>query len=181
MFWVFAVAIFCGGGAEGAFTFWSATYIQLNFDTLARGGAIGTAVFAFGMVAGRLLFGRFVRQNGLSTLILASAAGGVAVSLAGYLMNDLTGFFVVLFGAGVSIACFWPSIQSHAAATMKVDSTMLFILLSLAGIPGFGFTSWAMGLIAESASLRVSLLVVPGLLGILATVMVAVKVNERRR
>jgi fucose permease len=172
-FWLFALAIACGGGAEGAFTYWSATYIQLNFDTVARAGGIGTAVFASGMVSGRLAFGRFVHQKGLPVLILVSAVGGAVISLVAFFMNNMIGFFLVLFAAGVSIACFWPSIQSHAAAVMRVDSTMLFILLSVAGIPGFGFTSWIMGIIAQVSNLRVSLLVVPGLLTILAAVMFA--------
>jgi fucose permease len=171
-FWIFAVAIFCGGGAEGAFTFWSASYIQLNFDAVARAGALGTAAFAGGMVVGRLASGHYVRQNRLRALIIGSAVLGVVVSLFAYLVNDMIGLFALLFAAGLSIACFWPSIQSHAATVLKVDSTMLFILLSVAGIPGFGFTSWAMGLIAEATSLRLSLLVIPGLLAVLAAVMI---------
>jgi predicted MFS family arabinose efflux permease len=55
---------------------------------------------------------------------------------------------------------------------MKVDSTMLFILLSVGGIPGFGLSSFIMGIIAESYGLRTSLLVIPLLLTILTVVMV---------
>ena len=180
-FWIFAVAIFCGGGAEGAFTFWSASYIQINFVAVARAGALGTAAFAGGMVVGRLASGRYVHQNRLRVLIIGSALFGVAVSLFAYLVNDMLGLFALLFAAGLSIACFWPSIQSHAATVLKVDSTMLFILLSVAGIPGFGFTSWAMGLIAEQTSLRTSLLVIPGLLAVLAVVMIFARGKSRQQ
>jgi fucose permease len=176
-FWLFSVAMFCGGGAEGAFTFWSASYIQINFDALARAGAFGTAAFAAGMVAGRLGFGRFVPQRGLRALIIASALAGVAASLGAWAIGSAGGFYAIVFVAGLSIACFWPSIQSHAAAVIPLDSTMLFILLSCAGIPGFGLTSWVMGLIAESYGLRASLLVIPGLLALLALVML---VSPRR-
>ncbi|MFW5744868.1 MAG: MFS transporter, partial [Spirochaetota bacterium] len=172
-FWLFSVAMFCGGGAEGAFTFWSASYIQIHFDALARAGALGTAAFAAGMVAGRLGFGRFVPQRGLRALIIASALTGVAASLGAWAIDSAVGFYAIVFVAGLSIACFWPSIQSHAAAVVPLDSTMLFILLSCAGIPGFGLTSWVMGLIAESYGLRASLLVIPGLLALLALVMLA--------
>ncbi len=172
LFWLFAVAMFCGGGAEGAFTFWSASYIQLNFDTLARAGALGTAAFAGGMVVGRFASGRFVKQERLHVLIIASAIVGVFASLAAWAAETQLAFFLVVFAAGLSIACFWPSIQSHSAAVMRVDSTMLFILLSVAGIPGFGLTSWAMGLIAERVSLRASLLVIPAELALLAIVMI---------
>ncbi|TVQ22976.1 MAG: MFS transporter [Spirochaetaceae bacterium] len=173
LFWIYSVAMFCGGGAEGAFTFWSASYIQIHFDAVARAGAIGTAAFAAGMVVGRIGFGRMVRQGGLQTLIIASALAGVVLSIIAYRVDGMGALYAVLFAAGVSIACFWPSIQSHAATRVPHDSTTLFVLLSCAGIPGFGLTSWAMGLIAERAGLRASLLVIPALLTVLAVAMVA--------
>jgi fucose permease len=176
-FWLFAVAMFAGGGAEGAFTFWIASYVQIDFDALARGGAVATAAFAGGMVVGRMLSGHFVKQDQLHILIIASAIFGVGASLAAWAVSGLIAFMVVVFGAGLTIACFWPSIQSHAAAEMNVDSTMLFILLSVGGIPGFGLASFVMGLIAEQYGLRSSLLVIPVLLAILATVMI---ISRRR-
>lgn len=179
LFWLYSVAMFCGGGAEGAFTFWSASYVQIHFQTLARAGALGTAAFAAGMVAGRLASGRFVPQERLATLIIASAVIGVVASLGAWATGSQIGFFAIVFVAGLSIACFWPSIQSHAAATIPLDSTMLFILLSCAGIPGFGLTSWIMGIVAETHGLRTSLLVIPAELALLAVVMlVAVRASR---
>ncbi|MFW5696132.1 MAG: MFS transporter [Alkalispirochaeta sp.] len=172
-FWFLAVAMFAGGGAEAAFTFWSASYVQLGFGVLARGGAFATASFAGGMVVGRLTSGHFVRQDQLHILIIGSALFGVVAGLAAWAVTGFVAFMVVVFAAGLSIACFWPSIQSYAAAEMPdVDSTMLFILLSVGGIPGFGFSSWIMGVIAESHGLRTSLLVIPALLILLAAMMV---------
>ena len=86
----------------------------------------------------------------------------------------------VIFFSGLTIACFWPSIQSYAASSMDVDSTMLFILLSCAGIPGFGLVSWIMGLVAEVRDLRTSLLVIPILLAALAGTMLASRIGERK-
>ena len=128
--------MFFGGGAEGAFTFWSASYAQLNLDALARGGALATAAFSGGMVVGRLASGHLVRQEHLHRLIIASAFLGVVASLAAWAASGLVAFMAVVFVAGLAIACFWPSIQSHAAAEMPVDPTMLFILLSVGGVPG---------------------------------------------
>lgn len=172
-FWLFAVAMFCGGGAEGGFTFWTASYVQLHFDALARGGAIATAVFSSGMVVGRLASGHVVSQRRLHHLIVGSALIGVAASLGAWAATGLIAFMAVTFVAGLSIACFWPSIQSHAAARMPtVDATTLFILLSVGGIPGFGLTSWSMGIVAEVFDLRASLLVLPVLLAVLSIVMI---------
>jgi fucose permease len=176
-FWLFAVAMFCGGGAEGAFTFWSASYVQLNLGVLARGGAVATAAFAGGMVVGRVASGHLVRQEQLHLLIIGSAVTGVAASLAAWAVSGMVAFVGIVFAAGLTIACFWPSIQSYAATLMPVDSTTLFILLSCGGIPGFGLTSWMMGFIAERYGLRNSLLVIPMLLSLLAVVMVRIHRN----
>ena len=169
-FWLLSVAMFCGGGAEGAFTFWSASYVQLDLGALARGGAMATASFAAGMVTGRLASGHLVRQEHLHLLIVGSAVLGVVASLAVWAVSGLTAFLAVVFFAGLTIACFWPSIQSYAAAELGGDSPMLFILLSVGGIPGFGLSSWIMGVIAERAGLRTSLLVIPVLLAALSVV-----------
>jgi fucose permease len=171
-FWLFSIAMFCGAGAEGAFTFWSASYIQLNFDALARAGAIGTAMFAGGMAVGRFASGRFVHQGGIRILIIASALVGVVASLGAWAVESVGALYAVIFAAGLSIACFWPSIQSYAATVIPLDSTTLFILLSCFGIPGFGLTSWVMGIIASTQGLRTSLLVIPGLLVVLSIVMI---------
>ena len=180
LFWWYTAAMFAGGGAEGAFTFWSASYIQLHFGAVARAGAAGTAVFAAGMALGRLSSGHIVRQEHLDRLIIASAIVGCVVSIGAWAASALWLFWVALFGAGVSIACFWPSIQSHAADVIGGDSTTLFILLSMGGVPGFGISSFVMGLIAERSGLRDSLWVIPALLAFLTVTMIFAG-RERRK
>jgi hypothetical protein len=44
---------------------------------------------------------------------------------------------------------------------MDVDATMLLILLSCAGIPGFGATSWLIGIIADAAGLLTGFVLIP--------------------
>jgi fucose permease len=171
-FWVFAAALFFGGGAEATFTFWSASYVQLYYGALPRAGGFGTACFAGGMIAGRMLSGHFVHQGGLRALIAASAAGGIAVSLLVFAVGSLGGFYILLFAAGLTVACFWPSIQAYAADCLDVDATMLFILLSCAGIPGFGFASWLMGIIGDAAGIRASFTVIPFFFAILLAILV---------
>ena len=169
-FWVFALAMFFGAGAEGAFTFWSASYIQLHYGTLPNAAGYGTAIFAGGMIAGRFLSGKFVHQKGLRALILVSASVGIGVSALVYVVGTVAGFYLVLFCAGLSVACFWPSIQSYSADCLAVDSTMLFILLSCGGIPGIGFASWIMGIIGDAAGIHASFSVIPVFLLALACV-----------
>ncbi len=169
-FWVFCGAMLCGGGAEAAYTFWSASYIQLHYGALPRAGALGTALFAGGMIAGRLGSG-FIRQHHLPRLILSSAALGLVFSMGFFGITSLPALMVQLFLAGLAVACFWPSIQSYAADRIGGDSTMLFILLSVAGIPGFSLIVWVMGVIGEHYGLRAAFTVIPLLfLGVLVTI-----------
>jgi fucose permease len=91
-------------------------------------------------------------------------------------------FFVVLFITGLGVACFWPSIQSYAANELNVDSTMLLILLSAGGIPGFGLATWVMGVIADRVSIEMSFVVIPAFFALLMLVFIfAARSLARRR
>jgi fucose permease len=165
-FWVFALAMLCGGGAEAAYTFWTASYIQLTYGTLPRAGAFGTALFAGGMIVGRLGSG-WVKQRQLPAQIMISSAAGLIISLGFTRIDSIGMLMALLFLAGLAVACFWPSIQSYAADRIEGDSTMLFILLSTAGIPGFSLIAWGMGKIGDTWGLRASFYVIPVLFGVL--------------
>ena len=63
---------------------------------------------------------------------------------------------------GVGTAPFWPSIQSYAVDRLPgTDVTMVFVLLSCAGIPGCGIFTWFMGVIGDWWGLRVSFFLAP--------------------
>ncbi len=149
-FWLFFAAMFVAGGGEFCLTFWSASHIQLHFAGSAWAGGVGTACFALGMVVGRTGWGYLVRQNQLSTLVIGSALGGVAVTLCFPLLTSLPWFLGMLFLAGLATAPFWPSVQSYATDQLPdCDTTMIFILLSCAGVPGCGVFTWLMGYIGN--------------------------------
>jgi fucose permease len=167
-FWLFAAMMVAGGAAEGAFTFWSASFIQLQYRGTPRAAGVGTAIFASGMMAGRFAGGWLVPQQRLWLLILLSAISGTVVSIFVPLAESLGVLYLLLLVAGLTVACLWPSLQSYAADRMNVDTTALFILLSCAGIPGFAFISWVMGVIAEHTSLRQSFFAAPLCCAILA-------------
>lgn len=167
-FWLFMAMMFVAGAAEGAFTFWSASLIQLDHETLPRAGGLGAALFAGGMVAGRFASGIWVGQHRLWRLVFISAVAGFGISFAVPFAHSLPLVFVALFFAGLSVACFWPSLQSYASDRLPVENTSLFILLSCAGIPGFAFASWMIGLIGDRAGLKAAFLIVPFLFVLLA-------------
>lgn len=163
-FWMFTVMMFLGGAAEGAFTFWSASFIQLSHGGGARAAGIGVALFAGGMIAARLAFGAWVPQRRLWHLLFYSEVFGVAASVAIPLLASLLAVYVGLFLAGVSVACFWPTLQAYAVDRMRFDPTGVFILLSCGGIGGFAFVSWTMGMVGDRYGLVSSFWIIPGCL-----------------
>lgn len=179
-FWLFAPMMFAGGAAEGAFTFWSASFIQLHHGGLPRAGGFGTACFAGGMIVGRFASGWGVGQHHLWRLILGSAIGGLAVSMLVPIAGSLPAVYAVLGLAGLAVACFWPSLQSYAADRMTVDTTALFILLSVAGIPGFAFASWIMGVVGDLHGLAASFAIVPAFFAALIVLLLIERQPWRR-
>ncbi len=149
-FWLFFAAMFVAGGGEFCLTFWCASYIQINFSTAAWTGGVGTGIFAGGMIIGRMFGGYLISQHHLRRLILCSAIVAIAATIFFPLTTNLWLFFALLFIAGIATAPFWPSIQTYAVDRMqREDSTMMYILLSCAGIPGCGFFTWLLGFISS--------------------------------
>jgi len=163
-FWLFFAAMFVAGGGELCLTFWSASYIQLSFTPEPWAGGFGVACFAAGMVVGRTGWGYFIKQHQLKTLLIGSGVAGALITACFPVLENLYLFFGLLFLAGIATAPFWPTVQSYCADRLPgTDTTMLFVLLSCAGIPGCGFFTWLMGYIADqSGELSTAFYLVPG-------------------
>lgn len=162
-FWLFFAAMFVAGGGEICLTFWSASYIQLHFSASAWYGAVGTAVFAAGMIVGRTSWAYLIRQHQLCRLVLLSAIAGTLITLCFPVLHHLGLFFILLFLAGLATAPFWPSVQSYCTDCLPTaDKTMIFILLSCSGIPGCAFFTWLMGYVGNlSGGLSMAFYLVP--------------------
>ena len=169
-FWLFAAAIFLGAGIESGFTFWSRSYVETYLKDLPRAGAIAVVVFAGTMAAGRLLAAKVSKTVSLKTILMCSALLGIGVSSIIPFAESLLWFYAFLALAGIAAASFWPTILAEAANYLKVDSTILFVLLACAGIAGFGFTPWTMGVIGDRIHLRAGFFVIPGFFTILVLV-----------
>ena len=172
-FWLFFAAMFLAGGGEFCLTFWSASYVQLNFNAPAWAGGVATAFFAVGMVLGRTGWGYLIKQHQLNKLIGFSALAGVVICITFPILTNLWLFFALLLLAGIATAPLWPSIQSHCTDRLdKLDTTMLFILLSCAGIPGCGFFTLLMGYIGnQTGSLADAFYLIPICFGLIAILM----------
>ena len=162
-FWLFFTAMFVAGGGEFCLTFWCASFIQLNFMDSAWAGGIGTACFAGGMVLGRTGWGYLIKQHQLKHLIIWSALAGALLTLSFPRLSNLYVLCGLLLLAGIATAPFWPSLQSYCADRLpEADTTMLFILLACAGIPGCGVFTWLMGYIGnQTGNLSMAFYLVP--------------------
>ncbi len=160
-FWVLGFALFFAGGAEGGFTYWLASYIQLNLGQLPRAGGIGTAAFALGMFVGRRSTSFLANHMKLKTILTLSAMLSIFTGLGFFVVNTLWGVYLAVFFAGLTIACFWPSLQTYAVRVIPVDATLLMILLSCLGLLGFSSATLAMGALGDLGGLRSSFIVVP--------------------
>jgi fucose permease len=174
-FWVFMAAMFLGGGVEMGFTFWSASYIQLRFGASAAAGGFGAACFAGGMILGRFAFGHWVAQRHLKRLIILSALAGMVVGAVFPFVDRIWAVHATLLFCGIAVACFWPSIQSYSVDCLRMDPTMIFILLSCGGIPGCAAVSWSMGRIGDAKDLRTAFLLLPPLFLCLALLILTTK------
>lgn len=170
-FWLLGFALCFAGGAEAAFAFWSASYIQLNFAALPRAGGIGTACFAAGMAIGRLASSRLAGRFGLQKLLLGSGILGLASSLMFFSIRSLPTLYAFLALMGLAVACLWPSIQSYSARVIQVDPTILMIFLSCFGIPGYSSATLIMGMLGDAYGLQRSFIIAPLYLGLMVVLL----------
>ena len=162
-YWLFFFIMFFAGGGEFALTFWTATFIRLECGGSAFLAGAATAIFATGMIVGRMGSALVIPQKKLYHLILGAAALGIIVGCVLYFTTNIYLILALLFIIGISAGPFWPSIQSYCCEerVTAFDSTTMYVLLSCAGIPGCGFFSWLLGATGDFLNLRASLLLVP--------------------
>lgn len=176
-FWLFTAAIMLGGAIEASLAFWSRTYVGEYLSAVPRAGAIAVALFSAAMVFGRFLAAYLSGKVSLNLIMLVSAVLGLVVSFFLPQTTSLLGYYALVTLAGLAIACFWPTILAEADASLRVNTTILFVLLSAMGIIGYGFTPFVLGIIGDSAGLRAGFALIP----LLYILLIAVLLLERRR
>ncbi len=167
----FVVMMFLAGFVEGGLTFWSASFVQLQFETGPRAGGFAIAAFSGGMILGRLSWGTLVPQHHLIRSLFWSAFMGIVPCILIPFAPGALLCYGLLFLAGCAMAPFWPTLQSVAAESMDVDATSLFILLSCAGIPGFAAAAWLVGILTDSYGIVAGIWLIPLGMALLATLL----------
>jgi len=182
LFWVFGMALFFSGAAEGGFTFWTASYIQIEYGTLPRSGGLGVASFALGMASGRLLVSRIAAKIELRKILIFSVFMALIGAVTLYFVHNLITLYLLMVFMGLFIAPTWPGMQTYAVRRLGDDPTMVMVFLSCLGILGFSLASFIMGIIADLSSLRMSFLASPvSLVLLLVLISSEIKVNSEGR
>jgi len=113
--------------------------------------------------------------------MMGSAILGVVVSGMIPFATNLVSFYGLLALAGIATACFWPTILAEAETCLEVNTTILFVLLACAGIAGFGFIPWIMGVIGDNAELRTGFALIPGLfIGLIIVLAVEWRMSDKK-
>lgn len=160
-FLLYFAAIFLAGGGEYCLTFWTASFVQLEFGGTAWEAGICTGAFALGMIVSRMAAGWFVADRNMGKLIFLCGIGAAAVSIFFPFIHSLPILFLLVFLSGVGTGPFWPCIQSLCVRRVEGNATMIFIILSASGVPGCGFFSMLMGIAGDMAGLQKSFFMVP--------------------
>ncbi|WP_053228285.1 MFS transporter [Spirochaeta cellobiosiphila] len=180
VFWLMGMALFFAGGSEGAFAFWTASYIELDFGNLPRAASLGIASFALGMFIGRINASRLSDRWGLKKILIGTSLAALGISATFFLINTLPLLIIFLLFIGISLAPLWPSLQSYSARLVPVDSTMMMILLSCFGVPGYSTATLLMGMVGDQWGLKAAFIIAPlYLLLLLASLSLALFLSKK--
>ena len=126
IFWLFAAAIFFGGGIESALTFWSRSFVEEYLSHIPRAGALGVMIFAMAMFIGRLITAQLTIRFNLNIILISSTILGIVVGILIPFAKNLLEFYSLIALAGLATACFWPTILAEAKKTYTLNSAEHF-------------------------------------------------------
>ena len=134
LFWVFMIAMMCGGASEQAVSQWASAFAESALGvSKALGDLLGPMLFALMMALSRTLYGKFGDRIDLDKFILYSSFACIAA----YLITVFSPWPVLgLIGCGIcgfTVGIFWPGTFSRASKALPRGGTALFCMLALAG------------------------------------------------
>lgn len=149
-FGLLLLGMFLAGATEVTLAQWASAFLERGIGlpkSLSDLG--GFALFAVGMIVGRLWFGlqeaelnlpRILARGALWSLALYALLALVPISWLALPLCALAGFFVSML---------WPGVVSLAAARFPLAGASMFALLAAAGDSGAGIFPWLTGLGAD--------------------------------
>ncbi|MGV9311132.1 MFS transporter [Streptomyces sp. NPDC003691] len=166
--WVPGLLAFCALMGEGVVNDWGAVYLTEEADAAAGAAGAGFAVFSAGMVIGRLTADRIRPRIGTTGFLTGCAAVAGAGALVPVVSPTVTAGLLGYGLLGLGLAAVVPVIFSHAADLRPDRPGPSIAAVSAVGYVGFLAGPPVIGFLAESANLRVAMLVLPALMGAMA-------------
>ncbi|QBS45208.1 MFS transporter [Nocardia sp. CS682] len=154
---VLGVLAFCVALAEGAANDWTAVYLHDETHASTTVAAMGFALFAGSMCAGRLLGDRLVAWSGpVRPFLIGTLAAGLGLGTA-LLIGDTTAALLGLAVFGLGISCTLPLAFAASGTVAGVAPARAIANVSFVGYLGFFTGPVLIGYVAQSHGLTVGL------------------------
>lgn len=153
--WFFGalVAIFLGGATELGMAQWLPAYAELSLKYPQWVGGAALFLFSICMAIGRMGIGALSEKLDPITIM----AWGCGLSVVLFLIGSFFPIKIVALGAcvlaGLTGSCLWPTMLAITADKYPNGGATMFGALAAFGNAGGIFMPWAVGLIADHASL----------------------------
>jgi fucose permease len=150
VFGLLLVGMFLAGATEVTLAQWASAFLERGIG-LSKGLADlgGFALFAVGMIIGRLWFGMREEELELGRILRRGAAFSFVLYLClALLPNGWLALPLCLF-AGFAVSMLWPGLVSMAAGRFPLAGASMFALLAAAGDGGAGLLPWLAGWLAD--------------------------------
>lgn len=144
-------------GAEVGGWGWMSTFLKdrLSFSVVQSSAAV--AVFWVAMTVGRFLVGPLTLRFDLRAIIMALAGASAVVTALSGLVSGAVAVWAAIVLLGLTYSSQWPLILAYGSARYGSSGTV-FALLAGSGGLGTIVVPYAMGLIAQSANVRLAVI-----------------------
>jgi fucose permease len=150
VFGLLLVGMFLAGATEVTLAQWASAFLERGIG-LSKGLADlgGFALFAVGMIIGRLWFGMREEELELGRILRRGAAFSFVLYLCLALLPNGWLALPLCLSAGFAVSMLWPGLVSMAAGRFPLAGASMFALLAAAGDGGAGLLPWLAGWLAD--------------------------------
>ena len=158
-FWYFFVLMLCAGASEQAVSQWSSAFAEKGLNlSKTLGDLLGPTLFAVFMGLSRAYYGKYGDKIPLDKFMTLSNALCVCAYLIIVCIPSAIAGVIGCALTGLSVGIMWPGTFSKASRALPRGGTAMFALLALAGDLGCSGGPTLVGLVADSATLKIGIL-----------------------
>ena len=163
-----AVVVLSAFFVEGSMDIWSVIYLRRTLEASALTGGIAFAIFSLAMAFGRITAGRLLFGLGYRVTLRISGGGSLAAGLLAAITQSTVIAGVAFLFLGFFIASAAPAAFGMIAETDE-DPALAVAAMTTVGYSGFVVGPPLMGILAESAGLRATMIALVAMsLGVVA-------------